>query len=107
MVAVLVWLSAGVTATVRFEPLPPNTTLELGTRAVFEEPLLNIRVPGALSASPMTKGMAPVDVSSSIDWSETLEIVGGVLMAFTVKTKESPLLFVPSLTVIVIVAAPI
>src|SRR5882762_8398703 len=104
MVAVPFWLLAGVTVTVRLEAEPPKTMLLVGANAGLEEPLLNVKLAAAVSASPIVKLRGPADVSSSIVWSDRVEMLGGVLTAFTVKTKESLAVLVPSLTVTVIVA---
>jgi hypothetical protein len=78
-----------------------------GTRARFEEFLLKVRLPGAVSPSPTVNPSALVAVSSLIVWSAIPLMVGGVFTAFTVNTKVSLALFVPSLTLTVIVAVPI
>src|SRR4051812_46944559 len=66
IVAVPFWFAAGVTVTVRFAPAPPNTTLATGTRVGLDEPRVKIRFAAAVSASPMVKPSAPVEVSSSM-----------------------------------------
>src|SRR6266850_6103091 len=104
MVAVPFWLLAGVTVTVRFEAESPKTMLLVGTNVGLEDPLLRVKLAAAVSASPMVKLRGPADVSSSMVWSDRVEIVGGVFTVLTVKTKESLALLVPSLTVTVIVA---
>src|SRR5436190_23301933 len=55
----------------------------------------------------MENGMAAVGVSSSVDWSATLEMVGGSFTGLTVRTNEL-LADAPSgsATVMVMVAAP-
>jgi len=50
-VAEPVWPAAGVSATVRFAPLPPKAIPASGSRVWFDELPLTLRSPGALSAS--------------------------------------------------------
>ena len=50
--------------------------------------------------------MAPVDVSSSIDWLGMAEIVGASLTGLTVSMNRSTPMFTPSLAVIVISVVP-
>ena len=52
IVAVPLWLVAGLTVTVRFAPDPPNTMLLVGTSVGYDEPLLNVRLPAAVSHPP-------------------------------------------------------
>ena len=66
MVAVPDWLGAGVTVTVRSAPEPPRTTLATGTRAVFDDVPVTVRLPAAVSASPTVKATAPVGLSSGM-----------------------------------------
>ena len=63
MVAVPNWFGAGVTVTVRLEPLPPKTMLPLGTREGLDEEPITSRLEAAVSASPMVKEIGPVEVS--------------------------------------------
>jgi hypothetical protein len=93
--------------TVRFAPEPPKTILALGTKAVFELPLVRARLAGAVSASPMLKLSAAVALSSLIIWSGISEMLGGVFAGETVTTNVSDAINTPSLTVTVIVAAPV
>src|SRR6266851_3623974 len=79
MVAVPVWLRAGVTVTVRLAPEPPRTMLAAGTRVGLEEARDTIRLPVAVCASPTVKAMGAVAVFWLMDRSAMLEIVGGVL----------------------------
>ena len=48
-------MAAGVNVTFRLAPLPPNTTLAVGTRFVFEEVAFSVRLFAAVSASPIVK----------------------------------------------------
>src|SRR6266568_5508443 len=57
MVAVPVWLEAGVTVTVRFAPEPPKTMLALGTKVGLEEAPETIRLPAAVCPSPIVNGI--------------------------------------------------
>ena len=54
------WFAAGVTVTVRLAPVPPNTMFAFGTRAVFDELPVTIRLAAAVSTSPTVKASAPV-----------------------------------------------
>src|SRR5206468_5492725 len=56
IVAVPVCPVRGVTVTVRFVPLPPNTMLLAGTRVGFDDPALNVRLPTGVSASLIVNG---------------------------------------------------
>src|SRR5437867_1674336 len=78
MVAVPVWLRAGVTVTVRLAPEPPKTMLALGTNAGLEEAPETTRLPAEVCASPTVKATGAVAVFWLIDRSAMLEIVGGV-----------------------------
>src|SRR5437867_12659562 len=76
IVAVPFWLAAGLTVTVRFDPDPPKTMLLVGTSVALDEPLLNVRLPAGVSASPTVKVSAPVAVSAAVDCSGMSLIVG-------------------------------
>src|SRR5437588_166769 len=107
MVALPNWLVAGVTVTVRLEPLPPKTMLLTGTSVGLDDVALSTRLLAAVSASPMVKLSGPVDVSSAVVWSAMFDIVGGELLAgVTVSRKVSLAVDEPSFTVTVIVAEP-
>ena len=60
IVAVPNWFASGVTVTVRFAPLPPNTMFALGTNAVFDELPVTARAAAAVSTSPTVNANAPV-----------------------------------------------
>src|SRR2546426_967107 len=66
IVAVPLWLAAGLTVTVRLAPDPPKTMLLGGTSVPLHHPFPNVSPPAALSASPTVKLSAAVDLSSSI-----------------------------------------
>src|SRR5215208_1739487 len=59
IVAVPVWLAAGVMVTVRLLPLPPKTIALGGTSPGLDETLLNCRLAADVSASPIVKGSGP------------------------------------------------
>src|SRR5262245_29616655 len=59
-------LLAGVTVTVRLAPLPPNTMFPAGTRAGFDEPALNVRLPAAIGRAPTMKEIDPAALASLI-----------------------------------------
>src|SRR5438477_6488323 len=108
MVAVPVWLRAGVTVTVRLAPEPPKTMLATGTRGGLEEAHETIRLPTAVCESPTVMAMGAVAVFWLVDRSAMLEIVGAVFAAaLTVSTKLSLALRLPSLTLTVMVAVPV
>src|SRR5438094_820261 len=108
MVAVPVWLRAGVTVTVRFAPEPPKTMLATGIRAGLEDVLERTRLPAAVCASPTVKAIGAVGIFWLVDRSAMLEIVGAVLaVALTVNTKLSLAVRLPSLTVTVMVAVSV
>src|SRR5256884_9915091 len=58
IVAVPVCPAAGVTVTVRLDPLPPKTILFVGASVGLDDPLLNVRLPTGVSASPIANGKA-------------------------------------------------
>src|SRR6476469_9331740 len=66
IVALPVWPAAGVTVTVRFEPLPPNTMFAFGTRVVLEELPVTVRFVACVSGSPMVNGIAGVGVFTMV-----------------------------------------
>src|SRR2546425_500611 len=82
------WLAAGLTVTVRFDPLPPKTMLLVGTSVGLDDPLLNVRLPIGVSASPTVNGIAPVAVSTVVNWSAISLIVGAAPVADTVVTVK-------------------
>jgi hypothetical protein len=106
IVAVPLWLRAGLTVTDRFAPEPPKPIFPFGTSVGFDELPLAVKLPAAVSPSPIVKPMAPVPLSSLIVWSAMFEIVGAVFPALTVSTNVSPAVNPPSLTVTVMVAVP-
>src|SRR5437016_5754157 len=108
MVAVPVWLSAGVMVTVRLAPEPPMTMLATGAKVGLDEAPETVRLPAAVCASPTTKAIGAVAVFWLVDRSAMLEFVGAVFaVALTVNTKLSLAVRLPSLTVTVIVAVPL
>jgi hypothetical protein len=98
--------AAGVTVTVRLAPLPPNTTLALGTSVVFDELPDTVRLPAAVSTSPTVNAIAPVAVSSVVPCAAIAVIVGASLTAVTVSRNVVGVVVVPSPTVTVIVDEP-
>src|SRR5438093_3806512 len=102
------WLAAGVAVTVRFAPLPPKTMLPLGIKAEWEDVPTRVKALAGVSASPTTKGIAVVGVSSLIVWSVIVVIVGGVFGAELTVSRNDVLAFdCPSLTVSVILLVPV
>src|SRR5206468_1005485 len=100
----------GITVTVRLAPLPPKTMFAFGTRLGLDEVPRRLRLALGVSTSVTVKASAPVGVSSRIVGFPMALMVGGSLTAFTVtrKLRVVRLLIVPpSLTVTVIVAAPL
>src|SRR5882762_2161128 len=67
IVALPVWLAAGVMVTVRLAPEPPNTMLAFGTSVGFEEEPLTSKLPGGVSASLIENGIAAVAVLTVVD----------------------------------------
>src|SRR5688572_25529806 len=107
MVDVPLWPVTGVIVTVRFAPLPPKTMLASGTNGALLEVPVTVKVATGLSGSAMVNAMAPVGVFSGVVWSFMLVMVGGSLVAFTVKTKSVDAVADPSDTVTVIVDVPL
>ena len=54
------WFAAGVTFTVRLDPLPPNTMFALGTRVVEDEVPETVKLAAAVSVSPIVNEIAAV-----------------------------------------------
>ena len=52
--------AAGVTRTVRFEPLPPKVTFAGGTSVVLVEDAESVRLAVRVSTSPIVTGRSPV-----------------------------------------------
>lgn len=101
-----VWPGAGVTVTVRLAPLPPKTMLAVGTRVVFPLAPETVRIPAAVSMSPMVNGNAPVEAGSTTDWFARADMVGGSFTALTVNVNTVLTELVPSLTEMVTVETP-
>src|SRR5436189_1647234 len=79
MVVVPLCPAAGVTVTVRLEPLPANTMFAFGASAGLEDVPLSVRAPTAVSASLTVKEIAGGDAPMVVDWSAMLLMDGGVL----------------------------
>jgi len=77
------WFGAGVTVTVRLEPLPPKTMLARGTIVVSEEAAPKTRFALAVSTSPTVKLIAGKAVSSSTKRFVIALIVGRALTCVT------------------------
>ena len=71
--------AAGVTLTVRLEPVPAMAMLAEGTSVVLEELPVTARIDGDSSASPTVKARLPVAVPCVTLWLAMVLIVGGVL----------------------------
>jgi len=108
MVAVPVRPAAGVTVTVRLAPEPPRTILAIGTSVVDEDVAETVRLAAAVSASPIVNGIAAVGWPEVTVCAAIAEIVGAVFGAgaWTVKLNALLVVFVPSFTLTVMVAAP-
>ena len=66
MVAVPLWLPAGVIITVRLAPVPLKTMLASGTTVVLLDAAVNVRPAGGDSGSPKVNPIADVGVSSEV-----------------------------------------
>ena len=66
MVAVPLWLAAGVTVTVQLVPLPLSTILALGTNVGLEEAPVTVRVPLEVPLWPTVKAKGPQPVLALI-----------------------------------------
>jgi hypothetical protein len=60
IVAVPLWPLAGVTVTVRLDPLPPKTMFAFGTKVVLLLLPLTLNEPAAVWVSPTVKAIASV-----------------------------------------------
>ena len=81
--------------------------LLFGTRAGFEDEPVRTRFVFGVSTSPITKLIAPLELSSLITWSGIEEMLGGSFTGLTVSMNESVALDAPSLTVRVTRAVPV
>ena len=86
MVALPVWLAAGVMVTVRLAPLPLMTILPLGISVVLLELPVSVSELAAVSVSPMVTASAEVAPPSLMVWLLTSEMVGLVLVLSTLAT---------------------
>jgi hypothetical protein len=100
-------LASGVTVTVLFPPLPPNTIFPLGTIASSLDAPESKSEPAGSSISSMVNAMGIVDASSLIERSAMAVIVGASLTEVTVTINASVGLNSPSLKVIVMVEDPV
>jgi hypothetical protein len=73
-----VFPAAGVTLTVRFAPLPPNTMFASGIKAVSDDCLESDRLDEAVWLSAIVKLKVAVDPFTLIFWSAIAEIAGAV-----------------------------
>jgi hypothetical protein len=80
IVAEPLWSGDGVSVTVRFELLPPNTMFVFATRAGLELDALNTSDEAGVSASPIVNAIGPMAVSSGVVRLVIVEIVGNALM---------------------------
>ena len=106
--ALPVWFAAGVTLTVRLDPLPPNTMFALGTSVVEEEVPDTVKRAAAVSASATVNGIAAVAWFAVTVCAAIPEIVGALLTVtcWMLNVKLEFAVFVPSLTVTVIRVLP-
>src|SRR5438309_10872897 len=79
-----------------------------GIKVGLEEATETIRLPAAVCASPTVKAIGPVAVFWLMDRSAMLEMVGTVfVVAMTVRIKLSVAVWLPSLSVTVMVDVPV
>ena len=90
----------------QFGAVPEITTLAFAISVVFDEDAVREAQVSAESVSPMVAATALKTVSSVVDLSVTLEIVGASLTALTVRTNVSVAVSRVSVTVRVIVEVP-
>src|SRR5437870_3571974 len=83
---------------VRLVPLPAKKISLLRARLVFEEAAARVSESAAVSASPMTKPIGGVEISSSVTWSAMGDIVGKELT----KTAVAALLLVVTNSVVAV-----
>ena len=103
-------VETGVAVTDRFAPDPPSTMFALGRRVGLEDVAARVKPAAAVSMSPMTNGMAAVEVFSLIVWFAISEMIGRSFAPATLteKVRVTVLFWLwPSLTVTVIVAVPV
>jgi len=108
MVAVPVWLAAGVMVTVGLAPEPPKEIPVVGTRGVLLDVAESVSEPAAVSTSPMVKAIAGVAVFTLIIWLEMAVMVGASLTAVTARVNVRLVTAAfPSVTEMVIAALPL
>jgi hypothetical protein len=101
-------LVVGVEVTVRFVPVPPKTTLCSKFEGLDIYVAVRVNLLASVSASFTVNFSGSVDAFSSMVTSAMGEIVGGLFVGFTVRTKDVDVVF-PSVsrTVTVIVVVPV
>jgi hypothetical protein len=107
MVAVPVWLVAGVRVMVQLVPLLLSTILVLGTRVGLDELAVTVRPVPVVPAWPTVNAKGPQLVLTLIVWLAIDEMVGGTAGALTVNPKLVELQSEPAHTVRVMVAVPL
>ena len=88
MVAVPVWLVAGVTRTVRLEALPPKEMFATGASVGLEELAVSARLAAGLSTSPTMNGRSAVDWFFRMVAPVMAEMIGASLTGVTVNRKD-------------------
>lgn len=107
MIELPYWFGAGVTVTVRWDPVPARRIFAWWTKVVLDDSAVTTSDPAAVSTSPTVKAREPVDVSSLITLLATALIVGASFTAVTVRRNVSDAVASPLLTVTVIRLLPV
>src|SRR3954470_11627574 len=81
------WLVAGVRVIVRFSPLPPKTMLFGGSIEGFDELAIIVRFSAEVSGSAIVNKIGSVGVSSTVDWSAILPMVGGADLVVSLRLQ--------------------
>ena len=90
IVAVPVCPAAGVSVIDRLFPLPPKTMLPFGTKSVFDELALTIKLPAGVSVSLTVKARAGVGVFRAVVWLTISLSVGAAAAGLVVIASDQP-----------------
>ncbi len=83
ILAVPCWPEIGLTVTVRFVPLPPNTILAGGTNEVSDDPPDNVSEASGTGPFVIVKGKGPVKPFTGMVWSAMADNLGTKVPGWT------------------------
>ena len=108
-VDVPVWFGAGVSVTVRLEPLPPKKMFAFGSKVMFDDTAVTTRLVAGVSRSPTVKEIGVVGVLVRVVWLAMALMLGGLFVGTTTVNRKLVLAVAPppSVTVNVTAATPL